>query len=191
MLLAFLALGIVLAACGGEGSAKTQVAPNGAVTLLDGKTTTLASLRDGPTLVWFVAAGCASCAASIPAVAQRLAIFARADTRVLAFGLYGSFDQGSKGLKQLAAFGRAAAGPTFSNAVWTWGLASAGLSAAYDRSGVPDEYFLLDAAGRTAYQGSVPVSTMGTLLDHLRSLTGVTLPAGSTVPTSAPVATLP
>ncbi|HLH64866.1 MAG TPA: hypothetical protein VKV27_04145 [Solirubrobacteraceae bacterium] len=83
-------------------------------------------------------------------------------------GMYGAFGSGAAGRTQLASFGRSAAGPAFNNPTWTWALASARLNIAYDPSGVPDAYFLLNADGRLIYQNSVPVSTMGALLAHLR-----------------------
>src|SRR6266853_561715 len=58
-------------------------APGGMLTLLDRRRVSLASLRGRPVLVWFVAAGCASCGASIPAVAAHLGVFAKAGTRVV------------------------------------------------------------------------------------------------------------
>ena len=141
-----------------------------ALTLIDGKSTTLAAFRGKPVLVWFVENGCASCAASIPAVAQHLSAFSHARTRVLVLGVYGAFGQGQPARAQLANFGRSTAGSAFADPAWTWGIASAKLTSAYDPGGVPDEYFLLDGAGRTTYSGSVPVSTMGALLTHLKSV---------------------
>jgi hypothetical protein len=164
---------------------------SGSYTLLDGTGTDLAALRGQPTLLWFIASGCASCAASIPVVASQLPTFAAARTRILALGLYGAFDNGRTGLGELASFGRTYAHSAFSDPTWTWAMASAGLTTAYDPGGVPDEYFLLDASGQTVYAGSVPVSTMGALLAHLRSLTGVRLPGASSAPAPQPVATLP
>jgi hypothetical protein len=174
---AVLVLGVGVAACGGQaagparrGAAASGRTPAGALTLIDGKRTTLAAFRGKPVLVWFVESGCASCAASIPAVAQHLSAFSHAGTRVLVLGVYGAFGQGQPARAQLAGFGRSAAGPAFGDGAWTWGVASAALTTAYDPGGVPDEYFLLDRAGRTVYRGSVPVSTMGSLLAHLKSV---------------------
>lgn len=143
-------------------------APDGSFTMLDGKHATLTGLRGRPVLVWFVAAGCASCAASIPVVGQHLAAFTNARTRILVLGIYGAFGQGANGTAQLASFGKAAAGKTFGSPAWTWGLASEQLTAAFDPSGTPDAYVLLDAAGHAVYRNSVPVSTMSALLAHLR-----------------------
>jgi hypothetical protein len=160
------AMVVTLAACGGQalgtaGAAHVggpvatkntdspgRAAPDGTFTTLEGKRAAVSSFRGSPALLWFISGGCASCAVSIPAVAQRLASFARARVHVLVLGLYGAFDQGARGLTELHSFGRAAAGPAFSNPAWTWGLASAGLTAAYDPEGVPDDYFLLDGAGQ-------------------------------------------
>jgi hypothetical protein len=171
-LVVVLLLAIGLPACGAE----TPVPPRGhagvsgpgALTLVDGKDTTLAAFRGEPVLVWFVENGCASCAASIPAVAKHLSEFSDARTRVLVLGVYGAFGQGKAARAQLASFGHRAAGAAFADAAWNWGVASAALTTEYDPGGVPDEYFLLDRAGRTVYQGSAPVSTMGALLAHLK-----------------------
>lgn len=156
-------------------------------TLLDGSRGDLGALLGKPAMVWFVAAGCASCAASIPAVAAQLPSFEAAKTRILVLGIYGAFPSGAAGLSQLASFGRSTAGPAFSAPVWTWAMASARLTAAYDPEGVPDEYFLLDAKGKVVYRNSVPVSTMPTLLGDLHSLSGARLPprAAAASPTTA------
>ncbi len=146
-------------------------APGGTLTLLDHRQVSLASLRGRPVLVWFVAGGCASCAASIPAVASHLGAFTQAGTRVVVLGMYGAFGQDRTGTAALASFGKAAAGTAFASPAWTWGVASEPLTAAFDPSGTPDAYFLLDAAGHVTYQNSVPVSTMGALLAHLPART--------------------
>lgn len=170
------ALAAGVAACGAQTVASTGRAgaarqgPNGALTLLDGQSAMLAGFRGRPTIVWFIANGCASCAASIPAVARHLSAFAHANTRVLVLGIYGAFGDGAQARAQLARFGRENAGTKFSDPTWTWGVASSALTTAYDPSGIPDEYFLLDRAGRIAYHGSVPVSTIGALLEHLREV---------------------
>lgn len=175
-----------LAACGaqtgaaggaGQTAAATRTAAasaprgglsGGALALIDGRSTTLRAFAGRPLMVWFVADGCASCAASIPAVASHLSAFAHANVRVLVLGIYGAFGQGAQARTQLASFGRSAAGTRFADPAWTWGVGSAGLTSAYDPGGVPDEYFLLDRSGRIVYRGSVPVSTMGALLTHLK-----------------------
>ena len=152
---------------GGPVAAATRAAPGGVFTLLDHRRVSLASLRGRPVMVWFVAAGCSSCEASIPAVASHLGAFTRAGTRVLVLGMYGVFGPGPGGTAALASFGKAAAGTAFASPGWTWAVASEQLTAAFDPPGIPDTYFLLDAAGRVTYQNSVPVSTMGALLAHL------------------------
>lgn len=145
-----------------------QAVPEGSFTLPGGHQASLASLRGRPAMVWFVAAGCQSCAVSIPVVAAHLAAFTRSGTRILVLGLYGAFGQGATGADQLASFGKAAAAQASTSPVWTWGLASEQLTAALDPSGTPDAYFLLDAAGHVTYQNSVPVSTITDLLAHLQ-----------------------
>ncbi len=141
--------------------------PGGTLTLLDHRRVSLASLRGRPVLVWFVAGGCASCAASIPAVASHLGAFTKAGTRVVVLGMYGAFGQDRTGTAALASFGKAAAGTAFASPAWTWGVASEPLTAAFDPSGTPDAYFLLDADGHLTYRNTVPVSTMGALLARL------------------------
>ena len=148
-------------------------------TLLDGRRADPTSLRGRPLLVWFVAAGCASCAVSIPAVAKHLDAFVRSGTRVLVLGLYGAFGEGASAARALADFGESAAGPAFTNPGWTWGVASEQLTVAYDPDGVPDAYYLLDRAGRVIYHDEVPVTTMSALLAHLPN--HVTTPAGNDV----------
>jgi hypothetical protein len=172
-----LALGAALGIRAATGSAPAPAArpaghpsasaPGGTLTLLDDRQLSLASLRGRPVMVWFVAGGCASCAASIPAVASHLGAFTEAGTGVVVLGMYGAFGQDPKGTAALASFGKAAAGTAFASPAWTWGVASEPLTAAFDPSGTPDAYFLLDAAGHVTYQNSVPVSTMGALLAHL------------------------
>ncbi|MHB1486492.1 MAG: hypothetical protein ACYCS7_04880 [Acidimicrobiales bacterium] len=70
---------------------------------------------------------------------------------------------------QPARFGQAPAGPALTNPVWTWGIASEGLTTAFDPTEVPDNYFLVDAVGQITYQNSVPVGTMSALLTHLHA----------------------
>jgi hypothetical protein len=155
------------AAAGPPRAAAGPAAPGGTFTRPGGRQASLASLHGRPALVWFVAGGCASCAASIPAVAAHLAAFTRSGTQILVLGLYGAFGRGAQAPAQLASFARAAAGKAFASHAWTWGLASEQLTAAFDPSGTPDAYFLLDPAGHVTYQNSVPVSTMSALLAHL------------------------
>lgn len=152
----------------GPADPAARAAPAGDTFLLpSGRQATLSSLRGRPVLVWFVAPGCASCAVSIPAVAAHLGAFTRSGTRILVLGMYGAFGSGGAGTAQLAGFGRAAAGRAFTSPAWTWALASEPLTAAFDPSGTPDAYFLLDAAGHVRYRDSVPVSTMSALLARL------------------------
>lgn len=142
---------------------ETALAPNGSFTTVGGSDATISSLRGRPALVWFVAAGCASCAASIPVVRDHLGELGSDGVRVVTLGLWGAFPAGKPGLVQLASFGRAAGG-RLSTPGWTWGAASERLSQAYDPSGTPDVYVLIDAAGHIVYQNSVPVSTISQLL---------------------------
>lgn len=142
-----------------------KIASGGAFMTTSGHMANLASYIGGrTTMVWFIAGGCASCAASIPAVAKHLHQLNSDGVRVVTLGLYGAFPSGRQGVTQLANFGSAAAGTSMPVPGWTWGMASKTLSMAYDPSGTPDEYFLVAPNGHIVYQNSVPVSTMSQLL---------------------------
>jgi hypothetical protein len=152
-------------------SAPAAPAPNGTFTTASGTTATIASLRGTPTMVWFVAGGCASCAASIPAVAEHFDQLRAAGLRVLTLGLYGDFAAGSKGVTQLLSFGREAAfNKPITRPGWEWGMASKSLSLAYDPAGIPDLYVLIGPTGGIRYRNSVPDSTMSELLAEAERL---------------------
>ncbi|MHB1486593.1 MAG: peroxiredoxin family protein [Acidimicrobiales bacterium] len=169
-----------------------SLAPNGTFTTTTGAPATIASLRGKPTLVWFVAAGCASCAASIPTIAQNMRQLQSNGVEVVTLGLYGAFPTGKQGIAQLLSFGRAAAGTSIERPGWTWGTASEALSAAYDPSGTPDVYALINADGYVIYRNSVPVSTMPQLLAATGALSGHTGTAGQpSAPTTTTSSTLP
>ena len=158
-----------------SGSATTSTvgtpAPDGAFTNASGTAATIASLRGEPTMVWFVAGGCASCAASIPAVASHFDQLRAAGLRVLTLGLYGDFAAGRKGVAHLLSFGREATfGKPITRPGWEWGMASKSLSLAYDPAGIPDLYVLIGPTGAIRYRNSVPVSTMGALIAAARRL---------------------
>ena len=122
-------------------------------------------------MVWFVAGGCASCAASIPAVGSHLDQLTGTGLRVLTLGLYGDFPSGKTGVAQLLSFGRgAAANEPIPRPGWEWGMASKALSLAYDPSGTPDLYVLIGPTGHIAYRNTVPDSTMGALIAAAKSL---------------------
>jgi hypothetical protein len=152
------------------------LAPNGTFLAADGKTTTIAAARMGkPTLVWFIDGGCASCAASIPAVAAHFSQLRADGVQVLSLGLAGDFAKGTKGLRELETFAHDAGGAKVSQPGWHWGLASLSLSEAYDPTGTPDVYVLVGPKGHVRYRGSVPVSTMPALLRAAAALrTGTT-----------------
>lgn len=111
-------------------------------------------------MVWLVAGGCASCAASIPAVADHLVPLTRSGLRVLTLGLAGAFPPGRPGVAQLLSFARSAAGRPVSQPGWSWGMALRSLSLAYDPADIPDTDVLIGPAGRIRYRVSVPDSTM-------------------------------
>jgi len=154
-----------------DAPAPATPAPNGTFTTPSGTTATIASLRGTPTMVWFVAGGCASCAASIPAVAAHFDQLRAAGVRVLTLGLYGDFAAGDKGVTQLLSFGREAAfNEPITRPGWEWGMASESLSLAYDPAGIPDLYVLIGPAGGIRYRNSVPDSTMSELLTAAKNL---------------------
>jgi hypothetical protein len=111
-------------------------------------------------MVWFVAGGCASCAASIPAVATRFRQLAHGGLRVLTLGLSGDFAAGKAGAGQLLAFAASAADQPVTRPGRSCGMASKSLSVAYDPTGVPDEYVLAGPGGHIRYYNSVPDTTM-------------------------------
>lgn len=160
------------------GHSTGEVAPNGTYTTAAGTTATIAALSGKATMVWFVAGGCASCAASIPAVASHLGQLTGRGLRVLTLGLSGDFPAGRAGVAQLLSFGRSAAGSNVERPGWRWGMASKPLSVAYDPSGTPDVYVLIGPGGHIRYRSSVPVSTMPKLLAAAGALGGHTGPSG-------------
>lgn len=183
------------AAAAAASGTRAPLAPNGTFTTPTGATTTLASFRGAPVMVWFVAGGCASCAASIPAVAAHLGQISGDGVQVVTLGLYGDFPNGKAGVDQLVSFGQAAAGSTVLRPGWTWGMASEALSMAYDPSGTPDTYALIGPGGHIRYRNSIPDSTMPQLLAAAIALSGHphVSPAAPTDATSAgtTAATLP
>lgn len=171
-------------------AASEPPAPNGTFTTAAGTTATIASLRGKPTMVWLVAGGCASCAASIPAVAANLGRITGDGVQILTLGLYGAFPPGRGGVTDLLSFGRAAGGKT-SAAGWRWGMASEALSMAYDPSGTPDQYLLIGLGGHIRYRNSVPVSTMPQLLAAAARLGGHATTAAGADPTTSATAASP
>lgn len=140
--------------------------------------------------MWFVAGGCASCAASIPAVSAHLQQLTGRGIQVVTLGLYGAFAAGKTGVGQLLSFARGANGGPVTRPGWTWGMASQALSMAYDPSGTPDVYVLFGPHGHIRYRNSVPDSTMAQLIDAAARLTGTHGPSTARRPTNT-AATLP
>jgi len=153
-------------------SASTQPAkvgapsPAGAYTTLDGQAVDVASLRGKPTVLWFIAAGCSSCTASIPALADHLAELKADGVQVKVVDLYGDLGQGPKAAASLGKLGRGLAGRRFDDPTWQWGISSKELSFRYDQFGEPDIYYVLDRTGKITYQNGVPISTMDELLTN-------------------------
>ncbi len=156
-------------AAGGPAPAAAAVgapAPGGTFTTLDGTTLDVASLRGKPTVLWFVAAGCSSCTASIPAVADHLQQLRNAGVQVAVIDLYGDLGSGTQGAQDLRTLGTSLVGARLTDPGWTWGTSSKDLSFSYDASGQPDVYYVLDRTGTITYTDGVPVSTMDQLLSH-------------------------
>jgi len=183
-------------------SAAASLAPNGTFTTLNanaatvaalnGKDMTVTALRGKPTLLWFLVAGCSSCVASAPAIANALPSLEADGVHVVSLDLYGDLPPTSQGWGQLAAWAANDAGPAWSSSDWTWGMASETLSLSYDPSGTPDLYFLIGPRGHLRYHNSVPVSTMGQLLAAAGHMTGHTVSTDApTGPASTTGFTLP
>ncbi|WP_298211453.1 hypothetical protein [Ferrimicrobium sp.] len=137
---------------------------NGSFETLNGEQQTLSSYRGHALMVWFIAGGCASCAISIPAVANQLHVLANDGITVLPMGLSGDFGPSEHALDKLEAFAKSAAGKAFHDTEWKWGMASAALSHRYDAAGIPDYYLLVDSHGVITYQNTAPVATIKPLL---------------------------
>lgn len=147
-----------------------QPAPDGTFVDTAGGTRTIASLRGHPSLVWFVAVSCSSCAVSVPVFAKHLPDFAAKGVHIAVVDLYGDLDSTDKGRADLASFARHTAHERYGDPGWTWGVSTKSLSYAYDPYGEPDLYYLLDAHGIVTDINSVPVSTIGHLLDAVNRL---------------------
>ncbi len=138
--------------------------PAGAYTDLSGQAVDVASLRGKPTVLWFIAAGCSSCTASIPVLADHLAQLKADGVQVKVIDLYDDLGQGPKAAASLTQLGRGLAGKRFDDPTWQWGISSKDLSFRYDQMGSPDIYYVLDRTGKITYQNGVPISTMDELL---------------------------
>ena len=175
-------------AAGSSAGAATSLAPNGVFTTLDanaayvaklrGKDMSVSALRGKPVLLWFLVTSCSTCAASAPAIAKAMPSLEADGVHVVGLDLYGDIPPTQQGWGQLAAWAANNAGPAWSSAQWTWGMASKALSLAYDPSATPDVYFLIGPRGHLRYQNSVPVSTMPQLLAAAERLTGHPMTTG-------------
>lgn len=146
--------------------------PGGTFTGLDGHSADVASLRGKPTVLWFIAAGCSSCTASIPALADHLGELKADGVQVKVLDLSGDLGQGPTAAAALTKLGRGLAGQRFDDPTWTWGISSQELSFRYDQFGEPDVYYVLDRSGKITYQNGVPVSTMRQLLASAHAAAG-------------------
>ena len=141
-------------------------APAGEYADLAGQKVDVSSLRGKPTILWFIAAGCSSCTASIPALADHLAELKADGVQVKVIDLYDDLGQGPKAAASLTRLGRGLAGKRFDDPTWQWGISSKELSFRYDQYGEPDVYYILDQTGKVTYQNGVPISTMDELLSN-------------------------
>ena len=163
-------LGVTLT--GGAGAAATaptvgSLAPAGSFTTVSGQAETL-SLRGQPTLVWLVTTWCPVCQAGTRAMTSRLVSrLAGLHVRVLELELYGDLGHAKP---SLAAFVRTYAGAGPHNPDWTFGMASAALTRAYNPKGKMDIYYLVDPTGHVRYVGSGPAATGTELLAHAAAL---------------------
>lgn len=145
-------------------------APSGTLITTGGRTVSVASLRGKPTMLWFLVAGCASCVSSVPAVEKQIKTLQSDGIRVVSVDLYGDLPQTGEGRTEFSQFMTGVAKNSTSNSVWTWGLASKGLSYTYDPEGIPDLYYLIGPHGHIRYHNTVPLSTMPQLLAAASSL---------------------
>jgi hypothetical protein len=100
--------------------------PAGTYTGIDGQVVDVASLRGKPTVLWFIAAGCSSCTASIPALAGHLAELKADGVQVKVIDLYDDLGQGPKAAASLTKLGRTLAGKRFDDPTWQWGISLEG-----------------------------------------------------------------
>jgi thiol-disulfide isomerase/thioredoxin len=168
VLVAIVAL-VAIASSGKTSSSPSvgAVAPAGSFTTSAGGSGTIASLRGRATLVWFVATWCSSCQTGTQAMAAQIPTFAAQRVRVVELEL--ANDLGQSG-PSITAFGQQLAGAAYDNPDWTFGVASAGLTATYDPAGYLDIYYLLDSSGHVTYVNSSPGATMGSLLGQVAKL---------------------
>lgn len=136
-------------------------APNGTFTTLAGKTTSIASLRGTPTLVWFVTTWCSSCQAGTKLLAQNIAKLRADGVRVEEVELYADLGQSGPPMAQ---FAKVLAGAQYANPDWTFGVSSAALTRTYDPQSDLEVYYLLNAKGQVSDVNAPLVSTMPQLL---------------------------
>ena len=153
------------AAASTEVPAAGHVAPNGSFTTLAGPTSSIASLRGTPTLVWLVTTWCSSCQAGTQLLAQNggsdIAQLHADGVRAVELELYQDLGQSGP---SIASFARTYAGAEATNPDWSFGVASAGLTRAYDPQSNLEVYYLLNAKGQVTYVNAPLVSTMPQLL---------------------------
>ncbi len=145
-------------------------AESGTFLTLSGKDANVANyFEKGPTLIWFIVTGCASCSVSLPIASQYLNTFESRHVHVLVLDLYGDLSYSKQGEIQLGEFGSQVSSKVTSKA-WTWGLASESLSYAYDPTSIPDQYFLVEKGGDIYYQNNDLASSIQSLLQKISAL---------------------
>lgn len=144
-----------------------QPAPNGTLTTTGGATTTVASLRGTPTLLWFVTTWCSSCQAGTQAMAQTLPKLEADGVRVVEVENYRDLGETGPSMSQ---FATVLAGREAASTDWTFGTASEELTQAYNPHADLDIYYLINSAGRITFVNSSPASTMPQLLSAAKTL---------------------
>ncbi len=136
-------------------------APNGTFTTLTGTTSTIASLRGRPTLVWFVSTWCTSCQYGTQVMARNIGALRASGVRVEEVELYQNMGQNGT---PIGSFAKQLAGAAVTNPDWSFGVSSAALTRTYDPKSYLDIYYLLNTHGKITYVNSSPGSTMAQLL---------------------------
>jgi hypothetical protein len=134
-------------------------APDGSFVTLTGAKADL-STEPHPMLLWFIATWCESCEVETKAEVSRLATLRRHHIHVVELELAGDFSSfsPSTSLQALRHFAAPYVKDPGSDSGWTWGLASARLSRAYDPRALLDLFYLVGTNGRVIKRGQDPTA---------------------------------
>lgn len=163
-------LAVTLSGGNGPAAAPTvgAVAPAGSFTTVSGQSEDVSSLRGHPVLVWLVTTWCPVCQAGTRAMtAHLMAGLAGDHVRVLELENHGNLGHANPTWTSFI-HSYAGAGPYSPD--WTFGVASSGLTQAYNPKGVMDIYYLVDSTGHVRYVNAGPAATGSTLLARASSL---------------------